>query len=320
MSKIRTIARRIILAFKMLKDEMYWYFRCTKYNNVNHTQEADLSSLLVTSHVLEKGITMPNRRLGFGYDRVREVLKFCNHCINLYGNEHNEIQSSITDLHDYLAIHKDASYVLPKDITKGIEELQKYRLSKDGISSYFFSKESFFSPYTSFSSFAQSRHTCRHYSDKPVEIERIVRCIQLAQSAPSACNRQSTRVHIISSEPGKKTVLKYQNGSRGFGQYADKFILITAEQNAWEVRQAKSAYIDAGIFTMALLYALHEERICACTLNAHIYHNQINEFYKEIGIPKSEIPIVFISIGNAPDNFVVAKSERLNINKIFDVL
>lgn len=318
--KIRTIARRIKQSIQLLKEERVWFSRCIIYNNANQSMGADLSTLLVISHVLEKGITMPNRRYGFGYDRVRQVIANTKMCIEKYGADHDEIQFALGDLFEYKSIHEGVSFDLPDDIINGINELNDYASEKSRITSLNCNVSAFFKEWNSFSDFAHSRHTCRHYSDVPVDMEDIKKCIQLAQTAPSACNRQSTKVHIIASKEAKSIVLKYQNGSRGFGQFVDKFLLITADQNAWEVRQQKSAYIDAGIFTMNLLYALHEKHICACTLNAHIYHSQIGGFYKELGLPKSEVPIVFIAIGNPKEDFMVAKSMRIDCENIINVL
>ncbi len=317
---LKSIAKRIFFSFQLLGDEIRWLNRCTKFNNSDHSKDSDLSSLLVISHVLEKGITMPNRRLGFGYERVRLVIDRCNYCILRYGNEPVEIQSALVDLRDYLSIHEEASFKLPEDIVNGINELIGHIKNDKALSWAEFTPYTFFKECSSFEDFTNSRHTCRYYAQEPVEIEKIVDCIRIAQTAPSACNRQSTRVYIISSKEAKQVVLKYQNGTRGFGQDADKFLLVTAVQSAWDIKQSKSAFIDAGMFTMTLLYALHEKKICACTLNAHIYGKRLKDFYREIGISKSEIPIVFIAIGNATDKFLIAKSARLDIDSIYSIL
>lgn len=317
---LRTAAKRVMFACQLMSEELYWFNRCIRFNNSSHSKDADLSTLLVISHVLEKGITMPNRRLGFGYERVRLVIDKCSNCISKYGNEPLEIQSALTDLNDYLSIHNDASFKLPEDIVESIKSLLGYKNTDNSSSWSSFTPNSFFRKCDSFGDFADSRHTCRYFSSEPVDISVIINCIKIAQRSPSACNRQSTKVHIITTNKAKEIVLKYQNGSRGFGQDADKFLLITAEQSAWDIKQSKSAYIDAGLFTMTLLYALHENKVCACTLNAHIYSNEINNFYREIGIPKSEIPIVFIAIGNAKDNFLIAKSERVDLKSIYSIM
>ena len=124
-SILRIVAKKLIFATQLFGNEYNWFRRCINYNNSDHSKGADLSSLLVISHVLEKGITMPNRRLGFGYERVRLVIERCNFCILKYGNEPMEIQSALVDLRDYLAIHDAASFKLPEDITNGIKKIVK---------------------------------------------------------------------------------------------------------------------------------------------------------------------------------------------------
>lgn len=140
--------------------------------------------------------------------------------------------------------------------------------------------------------------------------------IRLAQTAPSACNRQATRVKIISSEKGKKLCQSLQHGNRGFGDKADKWLLVTTELGDWAHNQVEMGYIDAGIFTMNLLYALHYYGFVACTLNAHLEVSQRKELYKGLGIPESELPAAFIVIGNPAKSFMVPKSSRLSLDDI----
>ena len=317
---MRQLLRNIIFFYRLMVEEVTWIKRCMKYNNCSKNKDVELYSLLIVSHVLEKGLTMPNRRLGFGQERVRQVLDLCQHCIEKYGAESSEVQSTLNDIEEYDRIHKEYSYDLPSDIQQKIDKILANRKSTKETRSLKFTSETFFEECHTFSEFAKSRHTCRHYSSKSVAIETIVKCIELAQSAPSACNRQSTRVYIISSEKGKDVVRRYQNGSRGFAEYADKFLLLTTDQYAWDIRQEKSGFIDAGIFTMNLLYALHEAHICACTLNAHLYSKNLKSFYKEMPIKKSEIPVLFISIGNASEEFSIARSERKEVENIYSIL
>ena len=317
---IKPLVKNIILTKRLLVEELPWFIRCVKYNNWSDDKDTDLYTLLIISHVLEKGLTMPRRRLGFGYDRVREVLAHCRKCIENYGADNVEIQAALNDLGEYNSVHKSEGFDLPSDIQQGLDEILQFHSVSREDKSLQFSKENFFCGYRNFTEFAKSRHTCRHYSEDPVELSTIEECIKIAQTAPSACNRQGTKVYILASENAKKVVRKYQNGSRGFGEYADKFILITADQHAWDIRQIKSGFIDAGIFTMNLLYAFHEKHIAACTLNAHLSSKQLRSFYKELPIKQNEVPVLFLSIGYPPESFTVAKSTRKKVNDIITVL
>ena len=41
-----------------------------------------------------------------------------------------QVQAALNDLAEYLAVHKKASFALPEDIVKGIENLMRYRLDE----------------------------------------------------------------------------------------------------------------------------------------------------------------------------------------------
>lgn len=284
-------------------------------NTFNNDREASLTSLLIKSHVLEKGITMPERRLGFGYDRIRELICNCETAIQRFGTDSMELQSSLVDLKQYRDIHVEKGFQLPDDIETGINKLVTYLKIADE-NCYRIKKTDFFKETSDYKQFAESRHSVRWFSDKPVDKELLLKAIELAQTAPSACNRQSVRVKIIESPKKKKVCESLQNGNRGFGQYADKWLLITAELGAWAYRDVNSAYIDAGIYVMSLLNALHYYGIVACPLNAHLEIDQLKELQKEIGYPESEIPMLFIVVGNAPEDFMVAKSRRKDVKEI----
>ena len=81
-----------------------------------------------------------------------------------------------------------------------------------------------------------------------------------------------------------------------------------------------SAFLDAGIFTMNLLYALHYKHIAACPLNADMGSKLVKEIHKRLNIPMSEIPVCFITIGNASKEFLVANSQRIDIENVYSIV
>ena len=301
----------------LLNDSWYWLKNDLRHSSLGSTEKSDLASLLITSHVLEKGITMPNRRLGFGYERTRNIIHRCKSLIDKYSADHIEIQSCLKDLEQYLQLHKQENFELPLDIIYGIEKLLTYK-NTDTIPCFEATPELFFKRTEDFKDFAHSRHSVRWYSDEKVDKDSLINAIELAQTAPSACNRQSVKVYVIDSEDKKTEVLKLQNGNRGFGHLADKILLITSNMNCWNYRHRPMAYIDGGIFIQNLLYALHYYKICACTLNAGLTNKERKRLQKIVGYTSSEIPLVFISIGKAPEHFMIAGSQRLDVEDIYN--
>lgn len=315
-NKLFICLKRFKYAFRMRSILKYSINRNLKYSSEMYQgRSACLANLMILTHVLQKGITMPRRRYGFGFDRVRDVIKHCNIIIDQWGPDSVELQSALADLKQYKAIHDNADYKLPDDIDNGIISLLKYLTINDD-NCYTISKNDYFKPCSDFAEFAKSRHSIRWFSDEQIDIDIIKKAIELAQTAPSACNRQATRVKILSSSEAKELCCTLQNGNRGFGNMADKWLLINTEMSAWSCNYFHAGYIDAGIFIMNLLYALHYYGIVACTLNAHLTPQQSEHLQKCLNYPPSESPVAFIIIGRPADSFMIPKSRRISVKEI----
>lgn len=312
---MRKIFKAISILFDALCNSAYWMFRDLKYGVFTRNLDNLLNRLLVAGHVLEKGITMPNRRLGFGQDVVLTLMDFSNQCISKYGKDYAQLQYALEDLEEYLLIHEENNYELPERITDGIKALLKYKTEKL-VPSKEFTPEVYFRECKDYKEFAAQRHSVRNFTNREIPEDLLNNALQLAiSSAPSACNRQSIRVKVASREK-KDMILQLQNGNRGFGHLVNKLLVVTGEQTAWNYDCRSSCFIDGGIFTMNLLLALHYYKICACTLNAHLSRSRQKELREIVGMKNSEIPIVFIAIGLPAQSFTIASSRRLPFNDI----
>jgi len=247
---------------KALPTDWYWLKRSVKYSMLYRGEEYLANRLLIMGHSVEKGITMPNRRYGFGYGVVRLLISLCQEYRAQYGSE----------------------------------------------------KEAFFA-YSDFASFAHSRHTSRWFSDEEISDDTIESVIELANTAPSACNRQSVRVKCVSGEK-KNEILGLQNGNRGFGEKINKLLVVTFLQPSWEYDIQNAGYLDAGIYTMNILYALHYHQLCACTLNAHFEVKNISKVQQILNLSPLEVPTVFIGVGKPMEKMMIAKSERIGVESV----
>lgn len=306
------------VAFLLIPQMSYWYSKLL-FNSASTKKDhkRTLSRLMIDGHAIEKGLTMPEMRLGFGYELVRLMIKNCGDAIACGASDTVEVQSALNDLEQYYLLHEREKFDLPEDIADGIRALLKYK-TMTASPCFETTSEDYFKTTRDFSEMAHQRHSVRWYSDEPVDQETLVKALQLAQTAPSACNRQSVKVHVIASEDKKKEVLKLQNGNRGFGDRADKILLVTSDLRYWAYDVGEMAYIDGGIFIMNLLYALHYYKINACTLNARMKISNRRKLAKIVGMEPSEIPVAFILVGRAPESFKIAGSQRLNVEDIVD--
>ena len=157
----------------------------------------------------------------------------------------------------------------------------------------------------------ETRHSIRHFSDKPVELERVEDAVKLAQYTPSACNRQGWKTYIVKDKAVLREVLKNQNGNRGFGQEFDKLLVVVGDLRYFNRdREVFQVYIDGGMYAMRVLDSLYYERIASVPLSASLTKEQEENVRKLLKLDPAEVLIMFIGIGNYPDECQTTRSER----------
>lgn len=275
-----------------------------------------LAQIAQNTHIIEKGLTMPEMKLGFGQETICKLIDLCGIWAGSSDKSNPIYIQAIRTILEYRLLHKDINYSFSEQFETKIESFTKENSTLDaskqllfeGAKQYFSKRESIFPE------FARSRHSVRNFSDEEIPIQRLIDSIDLAQSAPSACNRQSTRVHIITNKTDISNILAIQNGNRGFGHLANKLLIITYfVPNYGSVKERNLGYIDTGFFSMNLLYALHYNQIAACTLNWCDSPKDNVSLRSIVHIEENEKVSILIACGNAPEHsFKVAMSRRLD--------
>ncbi|MBO4573972.1 MAG: nitroreductase family protein [Bacteroidales bacterium] len=305
--------RRRLLSWKKLKEyylqDAKRFFKATYGSN---EQETKIGLLTMAVHSIEKGFTMPDFRYGFGYKKLEKYLPECIAYVKQYGIEDVQIQHIAQTISDYKTIHDEAGYALPEDIAKNIDRFLNLfnGISSKSIQIDCTSDSFFYNREAPFPSFSNSRHSCRYYTGDTVPMKGIIDSVKLAQNAPSACNRQPVRLYIVSDKKKIQDVISIQKGNRGFGQVVDKLIVVCSYLGCYLPQERNCAFIDGGIFTMNLAYALHYNSIGACILNWCVDSDSDNEIRRIIPIRDSETVCCLLSCGMVPDKFKVCRSEK----------
>ncbi len=83
-----------------------------------------------------------------------------------------------------------------------------------------------------FETLVKTRQSCRNFSDKPLEKEKVAKIVELAALAPSACNSQPWKMYVVTSpERVEKTAVALGvNGHNKFLVGAKAFIVIADQQ------------------------------------------------------------------------------------------
>ncbi len=314
-SPLRSSIRYFRLSSAFLYDAgLYYKYSMSKKNEA---RDKLVAKIIMDTHVIEKGLTMPDTRFGFGQERLIILIDNLLTYKKLYSNYEYQVNHGVSVVIEYESFHENHKDKINTQTFKKLSELsEKYNLKEkkpynknkqiDTTKSDYFNAIS-----KSFYEFSNSRSSIRSFSDNNIEMEIIEKAIDLSRNTPSACNRQSVRVHVYSSKDDIAKILQLQGGSRGFSHLVDKLLAVTFDTASYfEQNERNTGLVDGGMFCMNLLYSLHFYQVGACILNASHSPDKDKKMRVITKIPANENFVAFISCGDVPDRFRIAKSLR----------
>lgn len=295
------------------------------YNNPNvKTKNALEAKILRQTHVLEKGMSLESPRHGFGVQKAMELLSFIDEFV-AYGyqiEDSTPVCNAIGVLEAYVEFHKDRKFEIP-NVSERLEQLKKYIPRTDDV---FGIKSQDFdclerAIHGEFPEFIKSRHSVRQFSERSLNYEDVGNAVRLAMNAPSACNRQSCKVYYYQDKKINNELAELIAGNTGFEQDARAYLVLTSDMSAfYDAFERNQVYVDAGIFCMALIEALHYYGIASCVLQNGELPERNLKFKKNCGnIPENEKIVLFIAIGYYKDKVIYATSHRKKLEEVFIV-
>lgn len=318
------LTRKRVISNDKMEELVFGYFRY-RFQHYSGTfvqsKAKDMAYLTWLYHVVEKGLAMPDMKLGFGYEKINELSKLIKKSYELYGNC-SEIRTASSVLLEYKLRHEQQGFKLNDDVTHFIEEVKELFPDVEPEQQEETNYQKYFKDINErFPVFIKSRHSVRNFSSTPLNIQQIIDSIELAKYAPSACNRQPSKVHIVDNKTLINKCLSLQNGNRGFGHLADKLLIITGEIGTLLGSQEfLDLNTNVGIFIMNLSYALHYNKVAHCILNWYVEPSNDKKLREILNIPNSENVVAFIVCGNAPkENFKLVSSPRIPTESLYTI-
>lgn len=298
-----------------------YLYDLNRYFNFSDTREGNqqiklIGRIIKGYHVIEKGLTMPETRLGFGKEMIIQLCHDCGKFVEKYNQEEQQLIHALQVIEEYKNFHLIRKFKLDSLVLKSIENLSFRIENVLPTSQINISREDYFrySESSSFGSFSNSRFSVRNFSDEDIKISQLMDALEIAKSAPSACNRQSWRTYTYTDKTVINEILKIQGGNRGFGHLANKLIIVTGEVGVFAgLSERNQVFIDGGIYAMNLLYSLHCQKIAGCILNCSISPAKDAILRKLCKIKDSEVFISMIACGIPPENFMLTLSKRYTV-------
>lgn len=125
---------------------------------------------------------------------------------------------------------------------------------------------------------AVARHSCRSFENRHVDDELLVRCVNAASLAPSACNSQPWNFVIITKDEVKKELAKLtqEMGLNLWSDYVPAFIVVSEDAEPQLMPRVAATYgakhfaaCDVGIAMAYLLLEAEELGLGTCVIGTY---------------------------------------------------
>ena len=297
-------------------------FKFSKYYNNIDDLDGIAADIIRNTHSIEKGLSIDNVRMGFGHKKQKYMMELIcklEKCDNSYYAE--VIKMALASLNSYIIFHDKNGY--NDDF---IDTLRDFINCRSGLLDSSFGgvididSSSFNFNISDIEHFFNTRHSIRLFSKTPVDENLLLKAIELAQRAPSACNRQGVRVYVV--DKSKADLLKNQlGGVGGFADDIDKFIIVTGKLSTYKLYESNQYIVSSSIYVGYLTLALHAYGLGSCVIQRPVIWNSNSQKLKKYyGIKDDEQIVCLLGVGNIEGHFSVPVSHRINIEEFAKII
>ncbi len=288
--------------------------------NIKYQKNRLEAEIIRNVHSIEKGLSIQNPRPGFGLKKIREMFTLVEKYLKCFGDE--EIIYFVIDaVKEYLKKQQSMNFE-NEDILfikQKLLEIQSIVGEHEGVygGTLIYKKSDVNFKIDDIENFFKTRHSIRDFSTAPIDEENLIKAIKLAQSSPSACNRQAVRVYSIKPN-SYMNIIGNLDGIGGFAESVERFLLITGVQSAYRAGEKNQFVVSAAMFASYLSLSLHAYGIGACVIQRSLIENKLFKKFKEVyNISEDEQVVVMLGVGKIKEETTVPVSRRFDVCKIY---
>lgn len=167
-----------------------------------------------------------------------------------------------------------------------------------------------------FDELVRERRSVRQYADRPVAKEDILKCIEAARLAPSACNSQPWHFIVIDEpELRKRVAERIFSGVYSMNKFAKDapvIVAVVSEKEKFlasfggQVRNTSYCLVDIGIACEHLILQAQELGIGSCWIG---WFDE-KALKEEMKIPRTKKIDIVIVLGYSGDDRIVPKTRK----------
>lgn len=272
------------------------------------------------THKLEKGLIMKPRRSIFALSYIEETVEaYCN-----ISRQYDSKNDSVEELGLFWAGDVLNSYFSVTDgnnqvICRAYEKFKCCKLIDGTTNKVPFKREKNkeLISYKALLDLTYFRRSVRWFSDKKVSRDLIDKAVLLAGNAPSACNRQPFKFYIYDDPKFVREISKLPMGASGYNHNIRQMIAVVGNLDAYySERDRHVIYIDGGLASMGLIYALEVQGIASCCINWPDIEPRERKISKLLNLKSSQRVIMLIAYGYEASDSMVPYSQKRSISEL----
>lgn len=289
------------------------------------TLEALEAYTLFHSHQIEKGLSHEEFRCGFGKRVLERLSSELNDLMALDSSycDNFAFQTALGALRAYQVRHEEEGFdtsEFEKLFDPVVWEAAKASKNLPGGTVAILASDKTNNDSLTFRELFTRRFSIREFAEKPIEIDVVKEAVSLAMKTPSVCNRQPTRVKVVTNAELIDGLLSVHKGLVGYRR-PPALILLTADNRyLFSSKERNEGFVDGGLFGMSLLLALESLGVASCPLNAMMRSNQEREIRKMLRISDFEFLVMFIAIGAYPERSHGCVSRRMKADDVTTII
>jgi len=157
-----------------------------------------------------------------------------------------------------------------------------------------------------------SRYSVRQFLPTRIDEEAVHQAMAIASKSPSVCNRQGFRVHEIRDAQRIREALLIQGGSSGFLEAVPLLLVVSTKAPVFfGLYERNQPFVDGGLYAMSLMLAFHYLGWATCPLNWCASPGKDRHFRRAFSFPDDELIVMFLAVGQMPEQLLVPASRRL---------
>ena len=264
-------------------------------------------------HRLEKGLIMQPRRLVFAEGYIGETIAYFRLCVEADCLSEIESNWAHAVIHEYFSIVEltdviAAAHLAYRNIT-GYSQDAAFEQPHAPLAYSALPPSAI--GFDDLKALCERRHSVRWFEEKAVPREMLDAAIDVAATAPSACNRQPFQFYIFDDPTRAQKIGSIPMGTAGFSQNFQAVIVVVGDLSAYPFEKDRHIiYIDSGLAVMQLQLALECQGLGSCAINWPDIDRHERRMAKELALEPYQRPVMLLAVGYPKKDALVPYSAK----------